>query len=154
GLLPGETDLLEEMSRILRRQVDELPARTALRRLDLRALERVLYELALRGLERNQQLGRAVLQREVSAHEVGFEHRLVRLVLYIREQLMLPRQQSAVANAHQGDARVVAISGVPEHVAIPALHRQHDRRLLHLLEVAKRVAQLGGALEVERLDRK
>ena len=67
---------------------------------------------------------------------------------------MLARQQAAAANAHQRHHRVVAVSRIPEHVAIAALDVEHDGGLFHLLEMVERIAQLRGALEVERLARR
>src|SRR6185312_6241024 len=89
----GQAELLEEMAGVLRREIDQLAPRTALRRRDRRPFERRLDELALVGLEWNEGFGGPIIDRAIRSHEVGLEHGGVGLLLELREELVLARQQ-------------------------------------------------------------
>ncbi len=138
------------MAGVLDREVDQLAARSALRRDDLRVLERYLDELAFVGVERDEELRRAVVEPQIAAREVQLEGRRVGFPFDVLEKLLFAREQLAAADSHQRDRRVVAVTRIAQHVTVAAVDRQHDRRLGHRLEVVKRVAQLGGPFEVER----
>src|SRR4051812_11631272 len=62
-LFAGEARLLEKVPRILRREIHELTARSALRAVNLGTVERLLDDLPLLELQRNEQLART-LQRD------------------------------------------------------------------------------------------
>ena len=66
---------------------------------------------------------------------------------------LLARKQLPAADSQNGDARVISVAGVADHVAVTAFHLEHDGGLFHLLEVVEGVAQFRGTLEVELLGR-
>src|SRR5439155_10815613 len=126
---------------------------TALRNDDTRLAERLFDQIAIGEIERRVELFCALVQLEVAPREVRGENRAVSFLREVVEQLMLAREQPSRANSHQHDARVVSVSCVAQNVAIAAFDLLDNRRLFHALEMRKRVAQLGGALEVERFRR-
>ena len=64
---------------------------------------------------------------------------------------MIASQHLAAPNPEPGDAGVIPVACESEHVTVAALHLEDDRRLLHSLEMLQDIAQLSGALEIERL---
>src|SRR5690348_3232649 len=69
GLFTGESLLLQEMTSILHGEVHELALRSPLWSVDLGTLERRLEELSLLEVERNEQLARAILERQIGLRE-------------------------------------------------------------------------------------
>src|SRR4029079_6797388 len=93
GFFAGETELLEQMPRVLRGEVDELTARTALGRVDLAPLERRFDQIALLGIERHEQLGGTILEWQITADEVRLENGGIGLLLDVLEELVLAREE-------------------------------------------------------------
>ena len=55
------------------------------------------------------------------------------------EQPLLTREQLAIANAHDNDARIFAIARVADHVPVAAFDFHHDSGFFHLLEMTQRI---------------
>jgi len=137
------------MPRVLRREIDELTARTALRRVNLRSVERLLDNLPLFELQGNQELARTLLCDAIRADEKRLQHSAVGFVVDVLEELMVAREQLPVADAHPRDARIRAVASVSHDVAVAALDLHHDGRLFQSLEMLQNVSQLGGTLEIQ-----
>src|SRR5512135_2519262 len=110
GFVSGESQLFQQVARILNREIDQLTPRTALRNVNLGALERRLDQLAVFRLERNQQLTRAILERQVASRQIRLKDRGISLFLEILEKLMLAGEELAATNSHERHDRVVAVA--------------------------------------------
>jgi len=140
GRLAGEPCLLEQMSRILLGQIDQLSFRTPLRYEEPGALERLLDDRAVLDLERQHQLVRTLLQQPIRAGEIALEHCGIRNAVDILDELMIAGEQLSPANTQERDHCVVSVARIADHVAIAALDLHDDGRLLHLFQMREDVA--------------
>src|ERR1043166_5193221 len=88
-LVSGETKLLEKVPRVLRREINELAARAPLRHVNCRSLERRFDQLAIFGLEGDEQLAGAVFERQVASRQVRLKDGWIRFLLEIPEGVIL-----------------------------------------------------------------
>src|SRR5690242_18761412 len=121
------------MSRVLRREIDQLASRTTLRRVNLRAVERLLDNVSLVQLQRNEQLARALRGDAIRANEKCLQDRRVSLFIHVLEELMVAGKQLSAPDAHPRDARIRAVAGIAQHVPVSPLDLENDGRLLHAL---------------------
>src|SRR2546423_8674818 len=103
--------------------------------MNLRPTQRLLDEVSILQLERDEQLLRAFLPETVRTGEKRLEHLRIRLVFDVGEELMIAREHLAAPYPQPCHTGVVAVAREAEHVAVPSLHLEDDRRLLHALEM-------------------
>ncbi len=141
------------MTRVLLRQRYEIAPRSSLGDLDPALWKSLLDELAVREIEGEKELPRLLLHPDVAPRQEDGQDIGVVFAIDVRQKALLSRKQFAATNSKHRYACIVAIAGVPDHIAVSPLHLQNDGRLLHLLEMVQHVAQFRGALEVELLGR-
>src|SRR5690242_13848654 len=139
------------MTCILRRKVDELPAGSSLRDVDLRAIQGLLDHFPLVELDRHEQLPRAFLSNAIRADQKRLQHVGILFFIDILEELVIAREQLPGTNAQPGYARIGPISRVSQHIAVAALDLHDHGRLLQSLEMLENVSQLRRSLEIEGL---
>ena len=109
----------------------------------------MLDQLAIRKIERQQNLPRLLLHPDITASEKHRHDVRVLLTVDVGQESLFAGEQLSAPNAQHGDAGVVAIARVTDDVTVSALDFQDDRRLFHRLQMVQHVAELSGSLEVE-----
>src|SRR5215208_6811089 len=137
------------MSRILLGELHELPSRTSLWNVDACPTERLLENLTVLEIERNEKISCAFLHRYIRASEEDGEDCRILLIFHVLDKSVFPREEFSSSNSEKRNGRIITVTCVTDDVAVTALYLEDHGRLFHPLDVLKRVTHFCRALEVE-----
>ena len=139
------------MLRILVGKIHQRATRSALWDPNLGSVERSLERLTIVELEWDQQVGGARLSGAIPLREAGAEDGAILFVLCMLDEAVVASEQLTTADTQDHNTGIFAVARVANHITVAALDLEHNRRLLHLLEMTQRIAEFSCALKIETL---